>query len=90
MNADLNELLSKIRLIITDVDGVFTDGALYIGTDGQEFKRFHVLDGAGISLLKAVNFPLAIISGRKSAATEVRMQELGLGDALYQGNLAKL
>jgi len=35
MNADLNELLSKIRLIITDVDGVFTDGALYIGTDGQ-------------------------------------------------------
>ena len=90
MNADLNELLSKIRLIITDVDGVFTDGALYIGTDGQEFKRFHVLDGAGISLLKAVNFPLAIISGRKSAATEARMQELSLSDVLYQGNLAKL
>lgn len=86
----LRERLKKIRLIIADVDGVFTDGALYIGADGQEFKLFHVLDGAGIAMLKAVNFPLAVISGRKSPVTEARMRELGLADALYQGNLAKL
>ncbi len=90
MTATLNERLSKIRLIIADVDGVFTDGALYIGTNGQEFKRFNVLDGAGIAMLKAVNFPMAIISGRQSPVTEARMRELGLADALYQGNLAKL
>ncbi|RKY54783.1 MAG: 3-deoxy-D-manno-octulosonate 8-phosphate phosphatase, partial [Candidatus Neomarinimicrobiota bacterium] len=71
------------------VDGVFTDGALYIGTNGQEFKKFHVLDGLGIALLKAVGLPLAIISGRSSEATIYRMKELGLDENLYQGNLAK-
>lgn len=90
MTAVLNERLAKIRLIVADVDGVFTDGALYIGANGFEFKRFHVLDGAGIALLRAVNFPMAIISGRQSPVTEARMRELGLADALYQGNLAKL
>ncbi|MCK9244710.1 MAG: HAD hydrolase family protein [Candidatus Marinimicrobia bacterium] len=90
MTANLKERLLKIRLLIADVDGVFTNGALYIGADGLEFKRFHVRDGAGISLLKAVNFPVAVISGRNSAATKARMKELGLEDVLYQGHLAKL
>jgi len=90
MTLSLNERLQKIRLIVADVDGVFTDGGLYIGADGLEFKHFHVLDGAGIALLKAVDFPIAIISGRISSATSARMQELGLEDVLYQGNLAKL
>jgi len=90
MTAVLNERLAQIRLIIADVDGVFTDGALYIGGNGEEFKRFNVLDGAGIALLRAVNFPMAIISGRQSPVTETRMRELGLADALYQGSLAKI
>jgi 3-deoxy-D-manno-octulosonate 8-phosphate phosphatase (KDO 8-P phosphatase) len=86
----LVQLLGKIKLIIADVDGVFTDGFLYIGEDGSEYKRFHVWDGAGIALLKAVNFPMAVISGRESAATTNRMRELGLTDHLYQGNMVKL
>ncbi len=86
----LTEKLKQIRLIISDVDGVFTDGSLYIGPKGEEFKRFHVLDGAGIALLKAVNFPMAVISGRNSAITTERMREIGLAEHLYQGNLAKL
>jgi 3-deoxy-D-manno-octulosonate 8-phosphate phosphatase (KDO 8-P phosphatase) len=87
---NLVSLLKKIKLIVADVDGVFTDGFLYIGEGGSEYKRFHVWDGAGIALLKAVNFPLAVISGRESAATTSRMRELGLTDHLYQGNMAKL
>jgi len=86
----LVQLLAEIKLIIADVDGVFTDGFLYIGEGGSEYKRFHVWDGAGIALLKAVNFPMAVISGRESVATTSRMHELGLTDYLYQGNLAKL
>ncbi|MCD6440930.1 MAG: phenylphosphate carboxylase subunit delta, partial [Candidatus Marinimicrobia bacterium] len=73
----LNRQLRKIKLIISDVDGVFTDGSLFVGSDGAEFKQFHVLDGAGFALLKAVNFPVAIISGRNSEVTTYRMRELG-------------
>jgi len=87
---NLVQLLAKIKLIIADVDGVFTDGFLYIGEGGSEYKRFHVWDGAGIALLRAVNFPMAVISGRESAATTNRMHELGLTDYLYQGNMAKI
>jgi len=87
---ELTTRLQKIKLLIADVDGVFTDGSLYIGDNGDEFKQFHVLDGAGIALLKAVNFPLAIISGRNSGVTTHRMRELGLEKHLYQGNLAKI
>jgi len=87
---NLVQLLRKIKLIIADVDGVFTDGFLYIGEGGSEYKRFHVWDSAGIALLRAVNFPMAVISGRESTATTSRMRELGLTDYLYQGNLAKL
>ncbi|HCK98648.1 MAG TPA: hypothetical protein DHW42_00885 [Candidatus Marinimicrobia bacterium] len=86
----LNRQLRKIKLIISDVDGVFTDGSLFIGSDGTEFKQFHVLDGAGFALLKAVDFPMAIISGRNSEVTTYRMRELGLDEHLYQGNLAKI
>ncbi len=86
----LRERLQKIKIIVADMDGVFTDGSLYIGGDGSEFKCFHVLDGAGIALLRAIDFPLAVISGRNSSVTEFRMRELGLGQNLFQGNLAKL
>ena len=86
----LKERLSRIKLVISDVDGVFTDGSLFIGHNGKEFKRFNVLDGAGIALLKAAEIPMAIVSGRKSGVTLHRMKELGLDEHLYQGNLAKI
>ena len=89
-NMQLKESLKQVKLLISDVDGVFTDGSLYIGNNGGEFKRFNVLDGAGVALLRAAGIPMAIISGRHSAVTLHRMQELGLADHLYQGNLAKI
>ncbi len=90
MTNNLENQLQKIKILICDLDGVFTDGSLYIGADGNEMKRFHVLDGAGVALLKAIDFPLAVISGRGSGASSQRMREIGLEKDLYQGNLAKI
>lgn len=90
MSNDLANRLQQVKLIISDVDGVFTDGSIYLDSQGRELKRFHVLDGAGIALIRAIQFPFAVISGRHSEATYHRMQELGLADVLFQGNLAKL
>ncbi len=90
INAELQKRLLKIKLLISDVDGVFTDGSLFIGNNGAEYKQFNILDGAGIALLRAAEMPMAIISGRRSDVTSRRMQELGLDDHLYQGNIAKI
>jgi 3-deoxy-D-manno-octulosonate 8-phosphate phosphatase (KDO 8-P phosphatase) len=81
--------MKKIRLLISDVDGVWTDGTFYKGTDGMEFKRFTVLDGVGIAMARAANLRIALISGRYSPATEHRAKELNIED-VYNGNLNKL
>jgi|UPI0003A6DDF9 3-deoxy-D-manno-octulosonate 8-phosphate phosphatase (KDO 8-P phosphatase) len=90
MSLDLESRLRKVKIIVSDVDGVFTDGSIYLDSHGQELKRFHVHDGAGIALVHAIKFPFAVISGRQSEATYHRMKELGLEQVLFQGNLAKL
>ncbi|OMP66112.1 KdsC family phosphatase [Domibacillus epiphyticus] len=81
--------LKQIKLIILDVDGVLTDGKLFIGSDGTEMKSFHVKDGMGISLAKYAGMQIAIISGRKSESVEIRSRELGI-DYVYQGISDKL
>ena len=72
----------RIRLVLLDVDGVLTDGGLYIGVSAEgervEMKRFHVQDGLGVRLLKEAGLEVAAVSGRPSAATEVRARELGI------------
>ncbi|MCM3652961.1 KdsC family phosphatase [Metabacillus litoralis] len=74
----------KIKLIVLDVDGVLTDGRLFIGTDGEEYKAFHTQDGMGISLAHYAGVKTAIITGRKSAAVTKRANELKI-DYVYQG-----
>ncbi len=59
-----------------DVDGVLTDGTVAVSSDGTESKRFSVLDGLGLGLLRDSGMPLAWISGRASGATTVRATEL--------------
>ena len=76
-------------MIISDVDGVWTDGTFYKGTDGQEFKRFNVSDGVGIAMARAANLKIALISGRYSPATEFRAKELEIED-VYNGGLNKI
>ena len=85
----MNQKMKKIKLLISDVDGVWTDGTFYKGTDGMEFKRFTVLDGVGIAMARAADLKIALISGRYSSATEHRAKELKIED-VYNGSLNKL
>jgi len=68
--------LDDIRLVAFDVDGVFTDGHIYISDDGVESKAFHTQDGFGVRQLMKAGYEVAVISGRTSAAVEKRMAEL--------------
>jgi 3-deoxy-D-manno-octulosonate 8-phosphate phosphatase (KDO 8-P phosphatase) len=74
----LRSLAARIRLLILDVDGVLTDGRLWFGADGEALKAFHVRDGHGIKQLRDAGIEVAIISGRRSAAVDARMRELGV------------
>ena len=76
-----NEKAKKIRLLILDVDGVLTTGALYYGSNGFEMRGFHIHDGMGIKLLMQANIKVAIISSKQSDAVEKRLQELGITHA---------
>jgi 3-deoxy-D-manno-octulosonate 8-phosphate phosphatase (KDO 8-P phosphatase) len=67
-----------IRLLVLDVDGVLTDGRLYLSASGEEFKAFHVRDGAGLVALQKAGVVVAIISGRDSGAVRRRAAELGI------------
>jgi len=76
--------IQAIRLIAFDVDGILTDGGLYLTDSGEEFKRFNSLDGHGLKMLKASGVELAIITGRTSRCVELRAKNLGI-TRLYQG-----
>ena len=81
--------LSKIQLLILDVDGVLTDGGIIVHSDGTESKRFSVLDGHRIKLWQRAGGLTAIISGRETVATTIRAEQLGITHVL-QGCLEKL
>ena len=76
---DVGERARRLRLAIFDVDGVMTDGTLYIGAEGEAFKAFNILDGHGMKMLQAAGVVTAIISGRSSPAVERRAGELAIG-----------
>jgi 3-deoxy-D-manno-octulosonate 8-phosphate phosphatase (KDO 8-P phosphatase) len=73
------ERAAKVRLLLLDVDGVLSDGGILYDGDGRESKRFHVRDGHGIVLLHRAGIETGIVSGRSSAATDVRARELKIG-----------
>ena len=79
----------QIKLLVLDVDGVLTNGLIFYSADGAEMKGFHIHDGLGIKLLKKAGIQVAIISGKKSAAVEKRMQDLRI-DHVYLGHENKL
>jgi len=79
----------RIRLIAFDVDGIMTDGGLYLSDSGEEFKRFNSLDGHGLKMLRASGVEPAIITGRMSRCVELRAKNLGIAH-LYQGVENKL
>ena len=86
---DILDKAARIRLLIFDVDGVLTDGSLFVGDDGQEYKAFNSRDGHGIKMLQKHGVRCAIITGRTSKVVEHRMRNLGI-DLIYQGQHDKL
>lgn len=89
MKESLQRKLRKIKLLILDVDGVLTDNGVYIGSDGNEFKKFNIQDGFGIYLVQLAGVKVALLSGRYSKATEYRAQELKI-EHVYNGYTDKL
>lgn len=79
----------QVRLVIFDVDGVLTDGSLFIGDQGEEYKAFYSRDGHGMAMLQETGVTLAVITGRTSEVVRVRMESLGIR-YLYQGRRDKL
>ncbi|MBY6187233.1 3-deoxy-manno-octulosonate-8-phosphatase KdsC [Marinobacter hydrocarbonoclasticus] len=75
---------SRIRLLICDVDGVFSDGRIYLGNDGEELKAFHTRDGFGVKAVQNAGIAVAVITGRNSAIVERRMTALGVAH-IHQG-----
>ena len=88
MQASLKKSAAEIKLVVFDVDGVFTDGRIWIDSSGNESKSFHVRDGHGVKLLLHYGVQVAVLSGRESRAVDIRMRELGVQDVL-QGHIDK-
>jgi 3-deoxy-D-manno-octulosonate 8-phosphate phosphatase (KDO 8-P phosphatase) len=80
---------ARVRLLIFDVDGVLTDGSLFLGDDGQEYKAFNSRDGHGIKMLQKYGVTVGVITGRTSRVVEHRMKNLAVTH-IYQGKLEKL
>ena len=72
------ERARRIRLLVLDVDGVLTDGRLYLSAAGEELKVFHVRDGSGLVAVRRAGIEVAIVSGRDSPAVTRRAAELGI------------
>ena len=71
-------LAQGVQVAFFDVDGVLTDGGLYLSDNGESLKRFHILDGLGIKLLQLAGITPAVITGRDSAALRTRLAALGV------------
>ena len=80
---------ARVKLVVFDVDGVLTDGRLFLGDNGVEYKAFHSRDGHGMKMLARSGVELAIITGRRSQLVAERMASLGIVH-VHQGHAAKL
>jgi len=86
---DILARAAQIKLVVFDVDGVLTDGSLFVGDDGQEYKAFHSRDGFGMKMLKDSGVHIGVITARSSEVVNHRMENLGI-EHVYQGRLEKL
>lgn len=76
ISAELKQKLSDIKLIVLDVDGVLTDGAIILGGNDSDTKEFHVQDGFGVTLARQAGIKFGILTGRTSDAVKRRVAEL--------------
>ncbi|SET61292.1 3-deoxy-manno-octulosonate-8-phosphatase KdsC [Thalassotalea agarivorans] len=89
ISEQLAEKFAKIKLLVCDIDGVFSDGKIYMGNDGEELKTFNTKDGFGVKALIASGVPVAVITGRTSNIVQTRMTSLNITD-IVQGTEDKL
>lgn len=85
---ELLEKAKKIRCVICDIDGVLTDGLIYIDNQGNELKAFNIQDGLGLKLLMAAGIEVAVITTSRNAVIDHRMQQLGI-QHYYKGQVDK-
>lgn len=72
-----------VKVAFFDVDGVLTDGGIYLSAAGEDLKRFHILDGLGLKLLQRAGIVPAVITGRDSVPLRQRLQTLGVAHVHY-------
>lgn len=89
MDPDLEQRASQIECLLTDVDGVLTDGTIALLGDSEELKQFHVWDGSGIKYAQRAGLRVGFITGRRSDSVARRAAELGVED-LFMGAIRKL
>ncbi|MFN2565181.1 MAG: KdsC family phosphatase [Gemmatimonadaceae bacterium] len=86
-------LARSIRIVGIDVDGVLTDGGIYLGAvDGRalEFKRYDIHDGLGIYFLRQAGLKIAVVTGRVSESVTLRCAELGVDELVQDASVLKL
>lgn len=74
--SEINPRAAKVRLVLTDVDGVLTDGGVFYGSDGEVMKRFNIRDGMGVERLREIGVEVGIITGEKSESVLRRAEKL--------------
>ncbi|KTC67765.1 hydrolase [Legionella birminghamensis] len=85
---NLLEKAKKIRCLVSDVDGVLTDGLLFLDNHGNELKAFNVQDGMGLKLLMAAGIDVAVITTSKNKVIDHRMEQLGISH-YFKGQVDK-
>ncbi|MBI1829468.1 MAG: HAD-IIIA family hydrolase [Thaumarchaeota archaeon] len=88
MNAKLLEKCKKIKVVLTDVDGVLTDGGMYYTAKGDTMKKFHTSDGMGVTLLRKKNIPTIIVTKEKTIIVKRWAVKMKI-EKLYDGILKK-
>ena len=85
----MSALAKNIKLVGTDIDGVWTDARMYYSADGDIMKSFSTYDGMGVQLLRDAGIPLIIMTGENTEIVAKRAQKLGI-DHIFQGENEKL
>src|SRR5271163_4652155 len=85
ISSPLKKKLARVKLFLCDVDGVLTDGSIFIGGE-REFKRFNIRDGLGLVLARRAGLKVGWVSARPSLATKLRAEELKIDFLIQQGD----
>ena len=89
MESSLKKRIKNIKLIATDIDGVWTDGSMYYSPDGDVMKCFSTYDGMAVQILREIGIPIAILTGENSEMVQKRAEKLKI-PYLYLGEQNKL